>query len=208
MDIIFLVLNILLEMNRVKEGSCLVNTERPFHVVECSHQFAAFFGYSADELQYRSLRCLNGAELTAHDLEDLIRSIRSHEHERCEVSATKKDGSRIRAMVVLSAQMIRKDTPYHCVPTALVSLCEPYEYINNDNASSCEYDLHDTDLEVLNHKTLSNQGCGTLVHALQSNVSDHTQFDCRPDLVQDRESLRSSISKASCQVDTCLSTLP
>ena len=62
----------------MKDGSCLVNAVSPLHIVRCSQRFAAFFGYTADELHTRSLKCLFGDEPS--DFEVLIQSFKSEEH--------------------------------------------------------------------------------------------------------------------------------
>ena len=83
----------------MKDGSCLVNAVSPLHIVRCSQRFAAFFGYTADELHTRSLKCLFGDEPI--DFEELIQSLESDEHLRSKISILKKDGPPDHAMVVL-----------------------------------------------------------------------------------------------------------
>ena len=188
----------------MKEGSCLVNAERPFHVVQCSPQFASFFGYSADELHSRSLRCLNGAESNGPNFEDLIKSFKSDEHQRFNVSAFKKDGSLIRAMVVLSSRSISKEAaPRHKI---LISLCESYEYINGDEVIDANDKLQDDSIHNLNTiKKNQHRSCNQ-DHTRRSEASDASRFDDWPDREErdkyERDNLCLVISKASCQVGT------
>ena len=188
----------------VKEGSCLVNVETaegPFHVVQCSEQFAAFFGYSVDQLLSRSLRCLNGAELSTPNFEQLIGSLEHHKYKKCKVSASKKDGSPVRPIVVLSMQTSSKDAFSNCA--VLVSLCEPYEYVADDFDEIRDPNLQNTVVHDLNNQRPSKQAGRTRDHALRYDASYDAHLEDSRDREQDRDILSVMISKISCQVLDC-----
>ena len=74
-------------------ATCLVQLARPFHIIQASHEFAAFFGYSAEELQGRSLKLLQRPDNSKLTFEDLIKALKSGKEQKQRVDVSKKDCS-------------------------------------------------------------------------------------------------------------------
>ena len=180
----------------MKDGSCLVNAVSPLHIVRCSQRFAAFFGYTADELHTRSLKCLFGDEPS--EIEVLIQSLKSDEHLRSKISVLKKDGSPDHAMVVLCLDHHAKCCKAQS--TVMITLCESYEYITGDETGHSVHALQDDSIDGLNTNKSPRQRRCTRDYSQLVEALDDDRFDCCPALHQDREFLQSTISKASCQV--------
>ena len=180
----------------MKDGSCLVNAVSPFHIIQCSKRFAAFFGYTADELHTRSLKCLFGDEPS--EIEVLIQSLKSDEHLRSKISVLKKDGSPDHAMVVLCLDHHAKCCKAQS--TVMITLCESYEYITGDETGHSVHALQDDSIDGLNTNKSPRQRRCTRDHSQLVEALDEDRFDHCSDYYQDREFLQSTISKASCQV--------
>ena len=176
-------------------SSCIVRAESPLHVVQCSQQFAAFFGYSKEELISKSLGSLSCSDFGTASFENLMKTFDCRKHTRSEVSALRKDGSSVRTVVDLFMQKRSTGGHGHC--TVLISLCDAYQNVADDDEGDSK--LQNIDVQSLNSHRPCNQLSRTRSDAVRFYASNETHHD-RPDLEQDREFLRLIISKASCQV--------
>ena len=177
----------------VQKGACVVNVKRPFTIVRCSPEFAAFFGYAVDELINKSINCLCGTDMQY--FENMIES-GSHGRKQVDWRALKKHGHVIHVKVILSAQPDASEIANNA--TVVFSLCESWEYATSEDYS-CTSKLQDSVLDSLNVQRSMHQGC-TRDCIVQVESVDDTCFDHQDDLEQIREGLRLVISKASCKV--------
>ena len=81
---------------------CLVQSSRPFHIVQASPEFASYFGYDVHELHGRSMKLLQGSECGTVRFEDTIKALKSGKEQESELDVNKKDGSGARARIKIS----------------------------------------------------------------------------------------------------------
>ena len=83
-------------------GTCFVQSSKPFHIVQVSPEFAAYFGYGVEELHGRSMKLLQGPDCSTIRFEDIIKALKFGTQQELEVDVDKKDSSRARARIKAS----------------------------------------------------------------------------------------------------------
>ena len=83
-------------------GFCIVQSYKPFHIVQVSPEFASYFGYDVHELHGRSMKLLQGPKCRSVRFEDMIKALKSGKNQESELDVDKKDGSHIRTSIRVS----------------------------------------------------------------------------------------------------------
>ena len=174
-------------------GTCLVQQSRPFHILQSSLEFAAYFGYELHELHGRSLKLLQHPDCGSVRIEDLIKALKSGKLQDCEVNVSKKDCSQSRIKIRVSTTNI-SDKDKDAVAMITLEDSDRFECIEGDEQIDS---LPDTLQESLNTDA-----------ARQPSLQQHlkVQPSCQssePASVvsrRDEEMLSCLLSRQSCKV--------
>ena len=185
---------------------CLVQSSRPFHIVQASPEFASYFGYDVHELHGRSMKLLQGSECCTVRFEDMIKALKSGTEQESDLDVDKKDGSRTRARIKVS---MFGNLANARVSLAVVSI-EPtvihfLDQVDDEyDSASFAYNIHNT----LNIETQHRICMQQKAHHTRDNPSTNpSSMPRQPTFCatsksaeESTDKLRCLLSRASCQI--------
>ena len=180
---------------------CLVQSSRPFHIVQASPEFAPYFGYDMDELHGPNLELLQSPESGTLRFEDTIKALKSGKEQESEQD-DERDGSRIRAPVKVSTLLALEVGVSLAATSKKATITQSFVHVDDDYDSPALPDVFRNALNIEAQHRLCMQQKTQLAREVCSNINSTqltTSATCKS-AEEATDKLRCLLSRASCQI--------